>query len=35
MPVDARSKAYICNRLFAGIAGSNHAEGYDFRLFCR
>jgi hypothetical protein len=34
MPVAARSKAYVCVRLVAGIAGSNPAEGMDVYLSC-
>jgi hypothetical protein len=32
--VTARSKAYVCGRLVAGIAGSNPAEGMDVCLLC-
>ena len=28
------SKALVCGRLIAGIAGSNPAEGMDVRLLC-
>jgi hypothetical protein len=34
IPVAMQSKAYICNRLVAGIAGSNPAEGMDVCLLC-
>jgi hypothetical protein len=30
--VPARSKKYVCGRSFAGIAGSNPADGIDFSL---
>jgi hypothetical protein len=30
----ARSKAYVCGRLVAGVAGSNPAEGIDVCLLC-
>ena len=33
IPVTVRSKAWICNRLIAGIAVSIFPEGMDFRLF--
>ena len=29
-----QSKAYVCDRLIAGIAGSNPAENVDVRLLC-
>ena len=32
IPVAARSKAWICSRLLAGIVGSNPAEGVDVCL---
>jgi len=32
--VAMRSKARVCGRLFAGIAGSNLAGGIDVCLFC-
>jgi hypothetical protein len=32
IPVVARSKATVCCRSFAGIAGSNSAGGMDVRL---
>jgi hypothetical protein len=32
IPVSVRSKAQVCGRLIAGIAGSNPAEGMDFCL---
>jgi hypothetical protein len=32
IPVTARSKAWICDRSLAGIAGSNAAEGMDVCL---
>jgi hypothetical protein len=32
--VAAKSKAWVCGRLVAGIAGSNVAEGMDVRLLC-
>jgi hypothetical protein len=32
IPVAARSKAYVCGRFVAGIAGSNTAEGMDICL---
>jgi hypothetical protein len=32
--VSARSKAYVCARLVAGVAGSNPAEGMDVCLLC-
>jgi hypothetical protein len=32
--VDARSKAYVCGRLVAGVAVSNPAEGMDVCLLC-
>jgi hypothetical protein len=32
--VAARSKAYVCGRLVAGVAGSNIAEGMDVCLLC-
>jgi hypothetical protein len=28
------SKAHICDRSIAGLAGSNPAEGMDVRLLC-
>jgi hypothetical protein len=34
IPVSARSKAKVCSRLIAGIAGLNPAEGMDARLLC-
>jgi len=37
VPVSVSSKANVCSRLIAGIAGSNLAEGMDIRLlrlFC-
>jgi 3-polyprenyl-4-hydroxybenzoate decarboxylase len=33
LPVSARSKA-VCNRLVAGVAGSNFAEGMDVCPLC-
>ena len=30
IPATARSKANVCGRSLAGIAGSNPAEGMDF-----
>lgn len=38
IPVAVQSKALVCDRLIAGTAGSNPAEGMDVRLlylFCR
>ena len=32
IPVAARSKAWVCGRSLAGIAGSNSAGGIDARL---
>jgi hypothetical protein len=32
--VAARSKAYVCGCLVAGVAGSNAAEGMDVCLLC-
>jgi hypothetical protein len=32
VPVDARSKAWVCGRLLAGIAGSNPAGDMDVCL---
>jgi hypothetical protein len=32
--VTARSKALVCGRLVAGVAGSNNAEGMDVCLLC-
>jgi hypothetical protein len=32
IPVAARSKAWVCGRLVAGIAGSNPARGMDVCL---
>jgi hypothetical protein len=32
IPAAARSKAYVCGRLVAGIAGANPAEGMDVCL---
>jgi len=32
--VTVRSKALVCGRLIAGIAGLILAEGVDFRLQC-
>jgi hypothetical protein len=34
IPVAARSKAYICGRLVAGVADSNPAWGMDVCLLC-
>jgi hypothetical protein len=34
IPVAARSKAYVCGRLVAGIPGSNPARGMDVCLLC-
>ena len=34
IPVAARSKAWFCGRSFAGIEGSNLAEGMDVCLLC-
>jgi hypothetical protein len=34
IPVAARSKAKVCGRLVAGIAGSNSARGMDVSLLC-
>jgi hypothetical protein len=34
IPVAAGSKAYVCGRLVAGIAGSNPALGMDVCLLC-
>jgi hypothetical protein len=34
IPVAARSKAYVCGRLVAGITGSNPARGMDVCLLC-
>ena len=34
IPVAVRSKAWVCGRLFAGIAGSNPAEGMDVCSEC-
>jgi hypothetical protein len=34
IPVTARSKAYVCGRLVAGIADSNLTEGVDICLLC-
>jgi hypothetical protein len=33
-PVSARSKAWVCGRLLAGIAGSNPSPGRDVCLLC-
>jgi hypothetical protein len=33
IPVAARSKAWVCGRVVAGITGSNPAEGMDVSLF--
>ena len=32
IPVDARSKAWVCGSLLAGIAGSNPTEGMSVCL---
>ena len=32
IPASVPSKAHICSRLIAGIAGSNFTEGMDIRL---
>jgi hypothetical protein len=32
IPVGVRCKVYVCDRLTFGIAGSNSADGMDFRL---
>jgi hypothetical protein len=32
IPVSVPSKAHVCSRLIAGIAGSNLVEGMDIRL---
>jgi hypothetical protein len=32
--VAARSKAYVCGRLVAGVSGSNPAQGMDVCLLC-
>jgi hypothetical protein len=32
IPVAARSKAWVCGRSIAGIAGSNYTEGMDICL---
>jgi hypothetical protein len=34
IPVAALSKALVCGRLVAGIAGSNPAKGMDICLLC-
>jgi hypothetical protein len=37
IPVTARSKAWVCDRLLAGIAGSNPTGGMDvsiLQVFC-
>jgi hypothetical protein len=34
IPVAARSKEYVCERLVAGIADSNPARGMDVCLLC-
>jgi hypothetical protein len=34
IPVAERSKAWVCSRSPAGIAGSNVAGGIDVRLLC-
>jgi hypothetical protein len=34
IPVAARSKAYVCGRLVAGVAGPNPARGMDVCLLC-
>jgi len=34
IPMDMRSKAWICNNLTAEIVGSNAAENMDAFLFC-
>ena len=34
MKMAHRSKEQVCSLLFAGIAGSNPAEGMDVRLLC-
>jgi hypothetical protein len=34
IPDAARSKAYVCGRLVAGIAGSNPARDMDICLLC-
>ena len=33
VPVAARSKAFVCGRSLAGIAGSNHVGGMDVCFF--
>jgi hypothetical protein len=32
--VAARSRAYVCGHLVAGVAGLNPARGMDVRLLC-
>jgi hypothetical protein len=32
--VTARSKAYVCSRLVAGVMGSNPAKGIDVCALC-
>ena len=34
IPVVLRSKAKVCGRCIAEVAGSNRAEGMDVRLLC-
>jgi hypothetical protein len=34
IPVVTRSKAYVCGRLVAGVAGLNPARGMDVCLLC-
>jgi hypothetical protein len=34
IPVDARSKAWVCGRALAGIVGLNPTGGTDARLLC-
>jgi hypothetical protein len=34
IPGNALSKALVCGRLVAGVAGSNPAEGMDVCLLC-
>jgi hypothetical protein len=34
IPVASPSKAKVCGRLVAGVAGSNPAEGMDVYLLC-
>ena len=35
IPVAARSKAWVCGCLLAGIVGSNHTGGTDVSVVCQ